>query len=297
MNITLLVLIIFVPILALILLALNTLFAPHKAYEEKLSAYEAGMPPIPGQTRESFQIHFWLVAMLFLVFDIELVLLLPISVSLSQISTFGFVTAIIFFIVLTIGFIFEIGVGALSLKSENKNITPNQNKKDNYSLKNVLKIQTTLPFSAKNFRIQGATEQNDSVTEILNQVPNKDLVPNLSDLFINSPLEPNENSFIIALLDLLTNSMYLQYICLYFTTFSIVLFTCKIIIDKKIDLKFIKKFVCGKYIYFGITKYISFWRGSTNFWIYFALFFNFFFILISSVGTHRIIIYITKLFL
>jgi NADH-ubiquinone oxidoreductase chain 3 len=64
--------------------------------------------------------------MLFLVFDIELVLLLPISVSLSQISTFGFVTAIIFFIVLTIGFIFEIGVGALSLKSENKNITPNQ---------------------------------------------------------------------------------------------------------------------------------------------------------------------------
>jgi hypothetical protein len=64
--------------------------------------------------------------MLFLVFDIELVLLLPISVSLSQISTFGFVTAIVFFIVLTIGFIFEIGVGALSLKSENKNITPNQ---------------------------------------------------------------------------------------------------------------------------------------------------------------------------
>jgi NADH-ubiquinone oxidoreductase chain 3 len=58
MNITLLVLIIFVPLLALILLALNALLAPHKAYEEKLSVYEAGMPVIPGQTRESFQIHY-----------------------------------------------------------------------------------------------------------------------------------------------------------------------------------------------------------------------------------------------
>jgi NADH-ubiquinone oxidoreductase chain 3 len=58
MNITLLVLIIFVPILAAILLALNALLAPHKAYESKLSAYEAGMPAIIGQTRESFQIHY-----------------------------------------------------------------------------------------------------------------------------------------------------------------------------------------------------------------------------------------------
>jgi hypothetical protein len=73
--------------------------------------------------------------MLFLVFDIELVLLLPISVSLYQISLFGFVIAIIFFIVLTIGFIFEIGVGALSLKSDNivKNtsITPNNKNSTN----------------------------------------------------------------------------------------------------------------------------------------------------------------------
>ena len=55
---TLLLLFILVPILSLILLALNALLAPHKAYEEKLSVYEAGMPVIPGQTRESFQIHY-----------------------------------------------------------------------------------------------------------------------------------------------------------------------------------------------------------------------------------------------
>jgi NADH-ubiquinone oxidoreductase chain 3 len=58
MNITLLVFILFVPVLALIFLGLNTLFAPHKAYEDKLSQFECGMPVLSGQTRESFQIHF-----------------------------------------------------------------------------------------------------------------------------------------------------------------------------------------------------------------------------------------------
>lgn len=120
MNTTLLVLIIFVPILALILLGLNTLLAPHKAYEAKLSAYECGFIALPNQTRESFQIHFYLVAMLFLVFDLELVLLLPVSVTLSSISAYGFSVAVLFFVILTVGFILEIGSGAISLKSDHK---------------------------------------------------------------------------------------------------------------------------------------------------------------------------------
>ena len=128
MNITLLVLILFVPILALILLGLNVLLAPHKAYETKLSSYECGFIALPNQTRESFQIHFYLISMLFLVFDLELVLLLPLSVTLSSISSYGFWVAVLFFVILTIGFILEIGTGAISLKSEhkdnNKNITP-----------------------------------------------------------------------------------------------------------------------------------------------------------------------------
>lgn len=120
MNITLLILIIFVPILALIFLGLNTLLAPHKAYEDKLTQFECGYEGTIGQTRQSFQVHFWLVAMLFLIFDIELVLLLPVSVSLYSISIFGFVIAIIFFIILTIGFILEITVGAINIKPLNK---------------------------------------------------------------------------------------------------------------------------------------------------------------------------------
>jgi NADH-ubiquinone oxidoreductase chain 3 len=53
--------------------------------------------------------------MLFLVFDLEILLLFPIAMSLYQVSTFGFPVALIFFIVLTIGFILEIGSGAIKL--------------------------------------------------------------------------------------------------------------------------------------------------------------------------------------
>jgi len=111
----LLMLFIFVPILAFILLALNILLAPHKPDESKVSAYECGFSPVYGQTRSTFQIHFYIVAMLFLIFDLEILLLFPIAVTLYQVSIFGFSIALIFFIVLTIGFVLEIGSGAIAL--------------------------------------------------------------------------------------------------------------------------------------------------------------------------------------
>jgi NADH-ubiquinone oxidoreductase chain 3 len=111
---------IFVPILAFILLALNILLSTHKPYEAKVSAYECGFSPIYGQTRSTFQIHFYLVAMLFLIFDLEILLLFPISVTLFQVSVFGFSIALIFFIVLTIGFVLEIGSGAIKLTGSDK---------------------------------------------------------------------------------------------------------------------------------------------------------------------------------
>ena len=114
---TLLMLFIFVPILSVILLGVNILLAPHRPDEAKVSAYECGFSPVYGQTRSTFQIHFYIVAMLFLVFDLEILLLFPIAVTLYQVSTFGFSIALIFFIVLTIGFILEIGSGAIKLSS------------------------------------------------------------------------------------------------------------------------------------------------------------------------------------
>ena len=108
---------IFVPLLAIILLALNILLAVHRPDEAKVSAYECGFQPVYGQNRTKFQINFMVVALLFLIFDLEILLLFPIAVTLYQLSTFGFSVAIIFFIVLTIGFILEIGSGAISLKN------------------------------------------------------------------------------------------------------------------------------------------------------------------------------------
>ena len=114
-----LMLFIFVPILAGILLLLNFLLAPKNAYESKVSAYECGFSPIYGQTRSVFHINFFLVALLFLIFDLEILLLFPIAVTLYQVSTFGFSMVLIFFIVLTIGFILEIGSGSIKLVSKN----------------------------------------------------------------------------------------------------------------------------------------------------------------------------------
>lgn len=65
---TIIMLFIIVPILSIILLALNILLAPHVPYEAKVSAYECGYNAIPGQTRSTFQIQFYLVAILFFSF-------------------------------------------------------------------------------------------------------------------------------------------------------------------------------------------------------------------------------------
>ena len=113
----LIILFIFVPILSLILLGLNFLFAVHRPDEQKVSAYECGFKEIPGQTRSTFQIHFFVVGLLFLIFDLEILLLFPIALTLYNVSIFGFSIAIIFFLVLTVGFVLEIGSGAIKLTS------------------------------------------------------------------------------------------------------------------------------------------------------------------------------------
>ena len=118
---TLLILFIVVPVLAVLLLGLNLLLAVSKPDEAKTSPYECGFSPVYGQTRSTFSIHFYIVAMLFLIFDLEILLLFPIAVTLYQVSIFGFSIAIIFFIVLTIGFILEIGSGAIALTNFDKN--------------------------------------------------------------------------------------------------------------------------------------------------------------------------------
>lgn len=135
------VLLFFIPILTAILLLLNVLLAPHNPDEAKVSAYECGYNALQGQTRSIFHIHFYVVAMLFLVFDLEVLLLYPLAVTLYQVSAFGFSVALIFFIVLTIGFILEIGSGAISLRNSDVEINSNPLSKNNsYKNKRVSAI-------------------------------------------------------------------------------------------------------------------------------------------------------------
>lgn len=107
------IMLVFVPILVLILLALNILLAAHKPDSEKVTPYECGFSPIYGQTRSPFSIQYYLVGILFLVFDLEILLFYPAAVTLYQISTYGFCVAMLFFIILTIGFVYELAKGAL----------------------------------------------------------------------------------------------------------------------------------------------------------------------------------------
>jgi NADH-ubiquinone oxidoreductase chain 3 len=87
---TTVVLFLFVPVLVAILLGLNLLLAPHKPDLEKISAYECGFAPLTEQTRNPFSISYYLVAILFLIFDLEIALVFPVAVTLGAVGTYGF---------------------------------------------------------------------------------------------------------------------------------------------------------------------------------------------------------------
>ena len=111
----LLMLFIFIPILIFILLFLNFLLAPSNPDSEKFSIYECGFSPVFGQTRSTFHINFYVVSLLFLVFDLEIILLLPIATCLHEVGFYGFGVALIFLVILTIGFILEISSGIIKI--------------------------------------------------------------------------------------------------------------------------------------------------------------------------------------
>src|SRR5438046_3420300 len=108
---------IFIPILTIILLTLNLIFAPHKPYEEKDSAFECCFHSFLGQNRTQFSISFFIFALLFLLFDLEILLVYPYVVSAYTNGIYGLVIMLIFFLALTLGFAFELGKNALKIDS------------------------------------------------------------------------------------------------------------------------------------------------------------------------------------
>jgi len=111
------VFIIFIPILAILLLAINLLLAPHNPYQEKDSVFECGFHSFLGQNRTQFSVSFFIFALLFLVFDIELLIAYPLTVSSYHNDIYGVTVFIWFFLVVTFGLVFELGKNALTIDS------------------------------------------------------------------------------------------------------------------------------------------------------------------------------------
>ena len=93
-------------------IVLNFLFSPKNPDPEKLSAYECGFEAF-GDSRMKFDVRFYLVAILFIIFDLEIAFLFPWAISLGNLGSLGFWSMMIFLFILTVGFIYEWKIGAL----------------------------------------------------------------------------------------------------------------------------------------------------------------------------------------
>ena len=99
-------------VLAIVFSKLNELLGPSRPTDQKLSTYESGMEPV-HTARERFSVKFYMVAMLFIIFDIEVVFLYPWAVSFKSLGLQGFVTMVVFIIVLLVGYVYVWKKGAL----------------------------------------------------------------------------------------------------------------------------------------------------------------------------------------
>ena len=93
-------------------IVVNFIFSPNQPDPEKLSAYECGFEPFED-SRGEFDVRFYLVAILFIIFDLEIAFLFPWAISLGNIGLLGFSLMMIFLLILTVGFIYEWKKGAL----------------------------------------------------------------------------------------------------------------------------------------------------------------------------------------
>lgn len=99
-------------VLATVMIIIPTIFANYKPDIEKNSPYECGFEPL-HDTRAEFDVRFYLVSILFIIFDLEIIFLFPWAITLSKIGQLGFWSMMVFLGLLTIGFIYEWKKGAL----------------------------------------------------------------------------------------------------------------------------------------------------------------------------------------
>jgi NADH-quinone oxidoreductase subunit A len=99
-------------ILSVIILLLPRFFAKFKPQKAKLSSYECGFEPL-SESGNKFDVRFYLIAILFIIFDLEVAFLIPWAVYFKKLSSLGFCSMLLFIFILAIGFIYEWKKGAL----------------------------------------------------------------------------------------------------------------------------------------------------------------------------------------
>jgi NADH-quinone oxidoreductase subunit A len=106
------ILVVLATALALLVVILGAIFGPHTQTEVKSEPYESGMNPI-GPGRRRVPVHFYLVAVLFILFDVEIIFLLPWASVLRELDVFGLVEMFVFIGILIVGFAYAWKKGAL----------------------------------------------------------------------------------------------------------------------------------------------------------------------------------------
>jgi NADH-quinone oxidoreductase subunit A len=111
----------YIPVIAMILAGVgfglvsvkaHEWLGPHRMTQQKLSTYESGMPPV-SSAHERFSVKFYLVAMLFILFDIEVVFMYPWAVSFRELGNFALGAMLLFMVTLFVGYVYIVKKGAL----------------------------------------------------------------------------------------------------------------------------------------------------------------------------------------
>ena len=100
-------------LLAAVLIGVSLLFGPNRPTPEKKSTYECGIDPMIGDARARFSIKFYVVAVLFLLFDVEVVFMYPWAVALDELKLFGLIEMVVFVVILAVAYVFIWGRGGL----------------------------------------------------------------------------------------------------------------------------------------------------------------------------------------
>ena len=112
---------VFVTILTIVFLLLNFILAPHNPYQEKYSIFECGFHIFLGQNRTQFGVKFFIFALVYLLLDLEILVIYPYGISVYENGIYGLIVVLIFIGIITAGFVFELGKNALKIDSRQSN--------------------------------------------------------------------------------------------------------------------------------------------------------------------------------